>query len=260
MKKAETSLERMLRVLDVIEDNESGVTSDEMLQSLGFTRSTLYRYLKILSTAGLITSLPGVGYTYGPRIAELDYRMRLTDPLVMAARPVMIELVSSMPSIALLCRLYRDKVLCVHQEHGANHFTSKYERGRARPLTRGAASRVILAHLPSRTVARLFEQDPQSFVRGRLGKTLPEVKATLRAIRQRGWDQTVGQLGRGVVGIAAPVFDNRGAVLGSLGLTVGKLRLTDQESEDIARRVTFCARIVSKAVAGSDRKGDQSDH
>ncbi|MGY9105836.1 MAG: HTH domain-containing protein, partial [Alphaproteobacteria bacterium] len=86
------------------------------MQKLGFTRSTLYRYLKTLSAAGLITSLPNVGYTFGPRIAELDYEMRNRDPLIIGAKPVMEKLVEDIPGVALLCRRYRDRVLCVHQE------------------------------------------------------------------------------------------------------------------------------------------------
>jgi len=35
------------------------------------------------------------GFTLGPRIVELDYRMRQSDPLIGAARPVMTELARS---------------------------------------------------------------------------------------------------------------------------------------------------------------------
>jgi DNA-binding IclR family transcriptional regulator len=237
----------MLSVLDLIEDSDGPLSSDAMLRRLGYTRSTLYRYLKILSASGLITSLPDSGYGFGPRIAELDYRMRNNDPLILASRPVMAELVATTPGIALLCRRYRDKVLCVHQERGSAAFSSTYERGRARPLSRGAASRIILANLPPRTVARLYQDAPQTFAP--LGDTLPAVKAALKRIRQRGWDVTRGQVTRGVTGIAAPVFDGRGAVLGSLSVTIGQSRMLPAEINAIADRVVFCARIVTKAVA-----------
>lgn len=247
----ETSLERMLRVLDVIEDSDGPVGPEAMLQRLGFTRSTLYRYLKILSAAGLIASLPGTGYTFGPRVAELDYQMRTHDPLITASRPVMAELVRQAPGIALLCRIYRNTVLCVHQERGVTGFASTYERGRARPLTRGAASRIILANLGSRAIGKLYHSEPNAFRDGRLGDTLATVKVNLKEIRQRGWDFTEGQVRRGVTGIGAPVFDQRGVVLGSLSLTVGRGHLSQAELQEIAERVMFCARIVTKAVQGS---------
>ena len=240
----------MLRILDVIEERGS-VSTEEMLKKLGFTRSTLYRYLKILTSAGLVASLPNVGYTFGPRVAELDYEMRNRDPLIIAARPVMTELVQEIAGIALLCRRYKSRVLCVHQEAGEVNFTSAYERGLARPISRGAASRIILAYLPGRTLSKIYDRNPHAFVEGELGRSLNEVKMALKAMRTRGWDVTTGHAAPGVTGIAAPVLDNRSAVLGSLSLTIGKTRLSDDELRTIAGRVQFCARIVSNAVRGA---------
>jgi DNA-binding IclR family transcriptional regulator len=69
-------------------------------------------------------------------------------------------------------------------------------------------------------------------------------------MRQLGWDITESQVTRGVTGIAAPIFDDRGGVLGSLSLTVGRTKLVEAEIGVIAERVTFCARIVTKALSG----------
>ena len=247
----ENSLERMLGILDLIEESDGPLTSEAMLKRLKFTRSTLYRYLKTLSDAGLVSSFPNVGYVLGPRIAELDYRMRVADPLITASRPVMTELVSAVPGIALLCRRYRDTVLCVHQEQAGVGFSSTYERGLARPLTAGAASRIILAYLPPRAIAALYRDHAEAFAEGGLGRSLDAAKAALKAIRQRGWDITESQVTRGVTGIAAPIFDERGLIVGSLSLTVGRTRLSETEIKAIAERVVFCARIVSQALRGS---------
>ena len=245
----ETSHERLLRVLDLIEESDTPLTTEFLLQRLGFTRSTLYRYLKLLSDVGLVTSLPNAGYSLGPRVAELDYRMRVSDPLITASRPVMAELVTAVEGIALLCRRYRDRVLCVHQESRGAAFSSTYERGRALPLTRGAASRIILAYLPSRTIQRLHKEQPKDFTG--LGRNFAAVKASLKEIRQRGWDVTESQLTRGVTGIAAPILDERGESLGSLSLTIGRTRVARSEVQTIAERVGFCAGIVTKALAGT---------
>ena len=238
----DNSLERMLRVVDLIEASANPVMPDDLMERLCLTRSTLYRYLKILSDAGLITSFPGVGFALGPRIAELDFKMRNRDPLIIASRPVMSELVAALPGIALLCRRYRDTVLCVHQERGATSLVSTYERGLARPLFRGAASRIILAYLPPRVIERLHQQDSAN------GVSLAELRPELKEMRRRGWDLTESQVTRGVTGIAAPVFDNRGRILGSLSLTIGRTRIPASEAAAIAERVMFCARIVSTSL------------
>ncbi len=244
-----TSLEKMLYILDIVEDCTAGQTFDEMLEKVDLTRSTLYRYLKVLTDAGLLTSLPDVGYTLGPRISELDYKMRARDPLIIASRPVMIELVKAVPGIALLCRKYKDRVLCVHQEAGAVAFNSSYERGYARPLLLGSASRIILAYSPLRVVTRLYDEQGRAFEEAGLGGSLDEVKATLAAMRQQGWDMTSGQVTEGVTGIAAPIVDSRGNVVGSLSVTIGKAGLDEREAAMAADRIVFCAGIVSKTIA-----------
>ncbi len=247
------SLDKMFGLLDLFDDGRAEWTPDAMADRLDLTRSTLYRYLKALTDAGLLTSLPGAGYTLGPRIAELDYRMRLGDPLIVAARPVMAELVADIPGIALLCRRYRDRVLCVHQERGGAPIRTNYERGRARPLLRGAASRIILANMPAAALRRLHAAAPRDFARAGLGEDLAAVRATLRDIRQQGHDVTAGDLTPGVTGVAAPIFDARGAVLGSLSVTLGEARAETARVAYVADRVDLCARILSKTLAGAAR-------
>ncbi len=243
------SLERMIVILDLFEGERLEWTLEDMLARLGYTRSTLYRYLKVLTDTGLLTSLPDVGYTLGPRVAELDFSMRRRDPMISASRPIMTELVQEFPGIALLCRRYRDRVLCVFQERGTASFRSNYERGLARSLFRGAASRIILANLPSAQVRRVYEADPQAVLDAGLGTSINELRASLRTMRQAGFDQTESQVTRGVVGVAAPIFDRRNNVLGSLGLTVEQENLSEERLTQMANRVMHCARIVTRAIA-----------
>jgi DNA-binding IclR family transcriptional regulator len=246
---AESSLEKMLSVLEFVEERGQVAGMEAMLEGLSLTRSTLYRYVRALTDFGLLASSPGTGYTLGPRIIELDYKIRVQDPLILASHPLMTQLVQAAPGIALLCRRYRDKVLCVHQVRGPVGFVSTYERGRLRPLLKGAASRVILANMPTGQVAKLFQADAEGFADAALGDTLKGVRAVLRGIRQRGWESSESQVVAGVTGIAAPIFDRRDHVMGSLSLTVGRTGMTPQEVSDIAARVSFCAQVVSSALS-----------
>jgi len=244
-----SSLERMIRLLDLFEEPTEHSTFDEMHARLGYTRSTLYRYLKVLTDAEILTSLPGLGYTLGPRIAELDYCMRARDPLIVASRPVMIELAADFPGIVLLCRRYRDKVLCVHQEQANVAFRSTYERGLALPLLRGAASRIILANLSASKLTRLHAQQAAAFTAAGLGDTLDEVRATLKRIRADGHDVTTEQVTSGLSGIAAPLFDAQHNVLGSLSITLQRKALHPDEIKRIAERIMFGARVVTGGIS-----------
>ncbi len=219
-----------------------------MYARLGFSRSTLYRYLKTLADAGFLTTFPGRGYTLGPRFIELDYQIVTTDPLIHVARPVMNELVTGYSCISLLCRRYRQKVLCVHQETSTSQFRSTYERGKARPLLRGAASLAILAHFSTYQLTKLYEEQVEEFKAAGLGDSLPAVRETLKRIRQRGWLHTEGQVTKGVMGVAAPIFDAKQEIIGSLSLTLPEAGMVEERLESIGERVLFCARIISKSL------------
>jgi DNA-binding IclR family transcriptional regulator len=80
------------------------------------------------------------------------------------------------------------------------------------------------------------------------------VRDTLRRIREVGWDQTAGDVPPSVSGIAAPIFDNRGNVLGSLSMTMPERAPQARRPQTVADRLTFCARVVSKTLVGSDEK------
>ena len=120
-------------------------------QALKISRASAYRYFSQLEDAGFIEPVAGHRYALGPRIVELDRQIRLADPLVQASADEMVKLARETGGIALLCRLHKHRVLCIHQERGARapRFVS-YERGRAMPLHRGATSKVILAFLPKK--------------------------------------------------------------------------------------------------------------
>jgi DNA-binding IclR family transcriptional regulator len=252
------SLERMVALLDLFEESPSGWTFERIHARLGYTRSTLYRYLKVLSDAELLSSLPAAGYTLGPRIVELDHEIRAHDPIIRASRPLMTELVQEVPGIALLCRSYRNKVLCVHQERSTTEIESTYERGRTMPLLRGAASRIILANMPPRTIAALYDKQPREFAASGLGGTLAAVQENLKRIRKTGWDQTTGEVTKGITGIAAPIFDDREKVLGSLSISFASRSMNAKRIVAIAERVVACARAVTAAITsgnGTTRSG-----
>lgn len=250
-----SSLDKMLSVLEFVEERGQVAGMDEMLGALSLTRSTLYRYVRTLVEFGLLATSPGMGYTLGPRIIELDYKIRARDPIIQASHTLMTQLVQAAPGIALLCRRYRDKVLCVHQVRGQVGFVSTYERGRARPLLKGAASLVILANMPAAQIAKLYHQDPEGFAEAELGDSLKAVRHALRSIRQLGWKASESQVVSGVTGIAAPIFDSGDHVMGSLSLTVGRTGLSPAEVAEIAGRVAFCAQVVSSALSAQDSGG-----
>lgn len=246
------SNERMLAVLDLFDLDHPEWRFEDIAARLNCGRSTLYRYIKLLTDAGFLAPAGDSSYRLGPRIIEMDHQIRVTDPLIRRAKPLMSEIVRDEAGICLLCRRYRDRVLCVHEESSTTRFLSNYERGRARPLLRGAASLAILMHFPAHRLSRLFNRMPDEFARAGLGETLPDLRARLRAMRQGGWVVTESQVTEGVTGVAAPVFGADGEILASLSITLPETGVSPARLQAVGKRILFCARVVTAASHQGD--------
>jgi DNA-binding IclR family transcriptional regulator len=239
------SLEKVIRILDLFNEDRLEWTPEEMMAALGYTRPTLYRYLKVLREAGLLTALPETGFTLGPRVVEMDYLMRKSDPLLSHGADQLVELSSIRPSTALLVRWYGNRLLCVASDCSTPNPLSSYARGRPMPLTRGAISRAIIAFLPRRQQMAMVQERLPEFRELGLGETVDMVGERLRETRKVGYSVAFGEVTPGVVGIAAPVFDSAKSPIAALCVTVAQTLIDPAETPRLGDRVKAAADTIS---------------
>lgn len=242
--RSQSSGDRLLSVLELFSDEQPAWTVEDAAQRLETSVATAYRYFRSLAKVGLISQSDGANYTLGPAIIELDRQIRLSDSLLRAGRPVMEDLIRYTPegSVIILCRVFRDRIICVHHVMTSGPQTHmSYERGRPMPLFRGAAGKIVLANLPSRTLKVLFEKRTKEIKGGGLGQNWEAFKKSLSVIRRAGSIVTWGEIDRERVGTAAPIFAAHGPVLGSLGFGLPAY-CTDE---------TLIARLLPLNIAGA---------
>ena len=241
---SESSGDRLLSVLGLFTVDRPQWAVEDAARQLGVSAPTAYRYFRRLTGAGLITPVSGASYTLGPAIIQMDRQIQISDPMLRAARGVMHKLIQQAPdgSALLLCRLFHDRVMCVHQVFGRGpQQPVSYERGRPMPLFRGATSKIILAHLPSRTLRTLFEQNREEIVRAGLGAGSEEFRAALASIRRSGFAVSHGEIDAGRIGVGAPLFDRDRTILGSLSFALSAGRADD----------TLIRRLTPLLIAGA---------
>lgn len=251
-----STAEKIISALGLFTFDRPEWTVEAAARELHLGLSTTYRYFKTLSDAGLIVPFSAGRYVLGPAITQLDRQTRLLDPLISAAKSVMQDLLRAWDSrgILLLCRLYRDQIMCVHQEAAEPHEKAvSFERGKLMPLHRGAASKIVLAHLPARFVRTFHERHAADMAQVSLGHDWDEVKRTMRRIRSAGVIITIAEVDMGVTGIAAPVFDAGGDVVASLGAVLSDADLRGRNPDDLAAEVKAAARRIEAAFAAAQR-------
>ncbi len=245
-----SSADRLLAILGLFDEERPEWTVEDIASVLDVSTSTAYRYVRSLCGAGLLDPVHGDGYRLGPAIIEYDRLIRVGDPLMSAAQAVTTQLQADAGphTMAFLSRLYRDKVMCVLDVIGGEFAPRmSYERGRPMSLYRGATSKIILAHLPRRTLRRLYDRHEAEIRAGVQVQDWSFFLTALKELRRRGHCIAEAEIDPGCVGIAAPVFDPGGNVLGSLSV------VTPSEATSYATVSRLAALTMAAASSLSER-------
>lgn len=242
------SLARMLNVLELFTDTKPVWSSADIIEALETSRSTGYRYVKILHDAGLLTAVRNGYYSLGPRIIEMDLRIRQTDPLLQASQGVLEDLVDKIGHSALVLTAFRDSVLCIGEYRAPLSPANRFNRGERRPLFQGAGSKVILAHLPHHRLKAIYTRHRTEIENAGLGGTWSIFRKTLGAIKKDGYLLTRGEFNPGVYGIAAPILTGQKTALGSVGVAWNENDRRDVDVQQAMTAVKQAAATISERL------------
>ena len=242
------SLTRMLEILDLFSPEAPIWTVEQIIRHTEHSRSTCYRYIRALQTAGLISPVENGHFVLGSRILELDKQIRECDPLYNAAGEAMQGLSAETGHSALLCGLYSDSVMCIRRNRVEDAPDTIHSRGHRRSLFRGSLAKIILAYLPTHQLKRLYANNRREIATTGLGADWVGFRKILLQMRKDGYAVTSGEAFTGNMGIGAPVFNRRGAVLGSIGIAFSLKRFRPEKQQNLIDAVVRAGEEISASI------------
>jgi DNA-binding IclR family transcriptional regulator len=243
--KSISSLTRMLGVLTLFDDRNWALTAEEITDALGVSRPTGYRYVKILFDAGFLQRLENSTYALGPRIIVLDHYIRVADPVLHVAVPLMRELVAKTGFDCVTSGWFGRQVVDTHREIGVVPADLYYGRGRPRPLFQGAAPKVILAQLAGAQLRKVFNDYHDEAVVQGLASEWTEFRKYFAAIRKAGYYFSVGELQPQYAAVGAPIIKPEGSVWGAISLVFDKSRLSIVDTSKLTDMTIEAATAIS---------------
>jgi DNA-binding IclR family transcriptional regulator len=243
---------KVLEVLQLFTVDAPRWRVDRVAERIGVSTSTAYRCVADLVRIGFLQPVSGGAYVLGPAFSEFDLRMRLSDPLLRAARPHMEQLRDALgrETTTALARYDRDRVMFVHLGR-ARDIPSAPVRGQQISLFSPAAiARAILFALPDRVLRTLYQRHAADVAAQGLGDDAREFRARIKALREQGWATAASAVVAGRVGIAAPVVCD-GTVRGSMGVSLPE-PLSGAEVERIGAIVVQQASAVAAQLHEDD--------
>lgn len=235
-------------MLEIFEDEPGVFTAEQLFARLGYTRSTTYRYLKVLSDSGLLTSWHGSGYSLGPRVVELQAFMMARDPLLLVSKPEMRNVCRSVAGLIALSRRFKDRLLCVHSECSVSGLKSDLQIGRARPMISSGAARVVLSRLGAQQLRKFYDVNAHAINSSGMASSLVELRAKLRHVREQGYEYDRAEGEEGLTSISVALTDLSGAPLGCLTLDVPTRATPTDAVPGLARHVVDAAQNIGRAI------------
>ncbi|MFF5148014.1 IclR family transcriptional regulator [Streptomyces sp. NPDC013157] len=244
-----STADRALDILLMFTDTQLVVSGSAVAERLGVARSTAYRYLQSLVSSRFLEEAPGGGFRLGLRVMEIARLARRSYGLSEVALPVMTELAEDVHETVLLTRRTGELVVCVDMaQTGTRAVRISYERGSTLPLNAGASALVLLAWLPQEEARRLLES---ASLHRFTPATLTDVDILMKRldhIRRAGYSVTRGELDPDVMGIAAPVRDERQQVVAAVSVAALASRVFPEAEAEFARKVQETAQKISERL------------
>lgn len=246
---------RALGVIDLFTETKPIWTADELIAAQETSRATTYRDLRALVDAGFLAPASAGAFALGPRFIELDRQIRLGDPLLKIAPPIMAAQREKVGGTQLLCRYYGLRVMSIHEDRYDERIKTSFDRGRPFSLFQSSTSQVILANLGADRQRRLFLQHAGEIAEAGLGANWPAFKDRMRQVREQGV-AIANVVDKDLVGVAAPVFTAPDTVAAALTLVRIRKEVDDAAIARLTRLAVSAARKVSErlqALTAKDR-------
>lgn len=206
------ALEKGLDIVELLSTEEAGLGQTEIARRLGRSVSEIFRMLVVLQERGYVALDPLTDrYGLTALLFEVGHRTPRVKRLTTLAAPVMQRLAREVNQSVHLAVLTGDSVLIVGQVDSPGNNVMSVRLGARVELWQATSGRVLMAHQPEELLAERLKQVPlpPGMSEGALRKEFSEM-------RRRGYEVRDSYVARGIVNIAAPIFDHSGTAVAAL--------------------------------------------
>jgi IclR family transcriptional regulator, acetate operon repressor len=211
---------RVVDLLEVMAASGDGLALRELSARLDAPKTSLLPLLRALTARRYLDQAATGEYRLGPKAVELGAGVGAQRELPAASRPALAELMRRTGETVYLSTLSADgaSVVFIDKLESAHIIRYAAGVGDRRPLHATSSGKAILAFLPEPRREELLRSLPLSRYTERTVTSPAALRAALEEIRHTGVSVTLDELARGAAGIAAPVFDRDGRVVGACAI------------------------------------------
>ena len=236
----------LFRGLDVIELVAEGpITLGDLADRLGLTRSTTHRLASALADRRYLTFVPRSGYSLGPKLLQLGFRVRDELDLPRVAGPQLERLALLTEDTVHLGVLDRGQVLYLDKIAGKRRINISSRVGELQPVSSTGLGKALILDHDEESWANFFRSE-NGGQRTPAPNALQEWLVRMRNYAQAGYAFDLEENEDQVRCVAAPVRDVAGNITAAISVSSAAQYMNDQRMQDLTKDVVETARRISE--------------
>ena len=225
------SIDKITTILKSISIFAEGLGIAELHRSSNLPKSTLHRILTGLMKYGYVMqNEDNKKYRLGPNFLRLSANYLYQNDLRKIAAPYLKKLGQELNETVFLTVFQSELVMCIDTcETSRNNITYFVRQGRVMPFNTTAAAKVLLAYQTEEMIKKLVI--PENLVKN-TEKSIIDPKIFIKhlaEIREKGYGTCKEEMEEGVMAIAAPIWNIKSRVIGSVAVVGPLIRIENSE-------------------------------
>ncbi len=239
------------RVLFELAKSIEAVGVSELARRLGEGRAAVHKHLITLRGLGVVMQGgKSDRYRLGWKLVELGQAAEAQSSIVGLADASMRRLRDASQLTAFLEQASGAGMVVSHAVPSESGIAVTIRKGLQAPTHGSAGGRVMLAFSPKAVQDEALSGELPSMSE-RMLTNPKEIRQRLARIHEQMFDSTAGESPYGIHSLAAPVLDEQGNFVASVGVLGTGVQIKSPPSADQVRLVQLCAASISRAM-GSD--------
>lgn len=237
-----STLDLALQAVEYLVQQSRPASLAQIADALSASKATIYRHLVTLQRHGFVRQEAETGrYEAGIKLMVLGEALRQRFDIVSAAREELMTLRDRTGQAVTVCAAVDDELIVLELIQGRTLIEFSTRPGTRLAFHASAHGKIWLAFGSQERTAAIADGPLEAWTPATI-VSREKLLADLDVVRDRGWATAPDEVITGVNTVAAPVFDHRKVLVGSIAI-VGATQFIPPDPEQIREVVGSAARI-----------------
>jgi DNA-binding IclR family transcriptional regulator len=243
------SLDRGLIILEAVAKSTEPMSLSDLTEIIGIDRSSVFRLANTLKRRGFLAYPAGrKDYILGPALWRLSHSYDWGTMLIRVSHEQLKQLASQTNETAHLAIREGKQALFIDHAASSHVISVSGQTGEMVPLYSTAHGKALLADLDLKQLQTLFGTAAlRLFTKGTIG-TVAQLAKVCAQIKAQGYAHDDGEFQEGIRCVAAPIRDEGGLVIGSIGISAPLQRFPEDRYKVCGAQVKAVADEISSKL------------